>query len=136
MSTVKYVRREDIVLKTLEDCFRALLDGFVLSDNNDCYLEMQAGFVACLTHPDSDEYITFFHPKNYKVYEKQILPWYETATFPVICWVTEKKDYPVMIISYEQKDNLVVFKSEVTEWLNAVPVTLEEFKAYNEQYSS
>jgi hypothetical protein len=62
------------------------------------------------------------------------VPWYETATFPVICWVDSKKDYPVLITGYEEKDSLVQFISAQTKWFNAVPITPTEFEKLNGQF--
>lgn len=141
-TTVKYVERTDIVLRTQADCWKALMDGLVLELSGDTRLKLVDGFIFNIDEEGFDPSWYFEYPSEWKVMEEQQIPWYETVTFPLLCWATKEKNYPVMITSYEMSEPsdsgtvIPLFKTEITTWTDVSPITQEEFEKLNGQLNS
>lgn len=141
-TTVKYVERTDVKLETQVDCWKALMDGLVLIGSEGGKLKLVNGFLFDIDEEVTDAYWAFYSPTNWKAYEEQQIPWYETVTFPLLCWATKEKNYPVMIISYEMSEPsdsgtvIPLFKTEITTWTDVSPITQEDFEQYNGQLNS
>lgn len=140
-TTVKYVERTDIVLRTQADCWKALMDGLVLGID-ETKLKLVCGFIFNITKNIKDDDWVFCEPKDWKAYEEQQIPWYETVTFPLLCWATKEKNYPVMITSYDMSEPsdsrtvIPIFKTEITTWTDVSPITQEDFEKLNGQLNS
>lgn len=140
LTTIKYIERTDIKLKTQADCYKALLDGYILKHNDDL-IKLVDGYLYDIKAGCEDIW-SFTEPTDWTVYEEVQTPWYETATFPILCWATKEKNYPVMILSYEMSEPseygtiIPIFKSEITTWTDVSPITKEEFEQYNGQLNS
>lgn len=135
MFTITYKERSDVIIETAEECLRALLDGFVLesfSISKTNKLKLVDGYIMDLYDGMGLHHLPV--SVGYKVFEEIKTPWYETVTFPVLCWIDDKKDYPVLIKGYEKEDSLVQFISAQTKWFNAVPITPTEFEKLNGQF--
>lgn len=141
MSTVKYIERPEISLETQADCWKALLDGLVLGID-ETKLKLVDGYIFNILKDRKDDNWAFCHPTDWKAYEEQQIPWYETVTFPLLCWATKEKNCPVMITSYEMSEPsdsgtvIPLFKTEITTWTDVSPITQEEFEQYNGQLNS
>lgn len=141
-TTVKYVERTDIVLRTQVDRWKALMDGLVLGISGATKVKLVNGFISNIGCDEADPYWYFQRSSDWKAYEEQQIPWYETVTFPLLCWATKEKNYPVMIISYEMSEPsdsgtvIPLFKTEITTWTDVSPITQEEFEKLNGQLNS
>jgi len=141
-TTVKYIERPDVKLETQADCWKALMDGLVLGISEGTKVKLVNGFISNIGCDEVDSCWYFDRPSAWKAYEEQQIPWYETVTFPLLCWATKEKNYPVMILSYEMSEPsdsgmvIPIFKTEITTWTDVSPITQEEFEKLNGQLNS
>lgn len=142
-TTVKYVERTDVKLETQADCWKALMDGLVLFNTfNFTRVKLVDGFIFDIEGQEPDADWSFSGPLAWGVYQEVETPWYETVTFPLLCWATKEKNYPVMIISYEMSKPsdsgtvIPIFKTEITTWTDVSPITQEDFEKLNGQLNS